>query len=133
MSDIEQQYVLDDKAVGTWLHSHLPGDIVGIAGDAQMCPLARYVEEIWHGEDIEVDAYSIAFTVAGDRHYIDTPRWAEFFIQEVDGNGGDDEAQVSAARARTLLDRAIEDVQATATLVDAAYVLVRFPESDSGA
>lgn len=98
--------LLDRERFAVWLAGHAPGEMVGVTGDCDACPLANYLRlGTGYGADVHLTSVELFRQSDLATFYAATlPPWAGAFVEAVDcyyDRG--DYRPVPAALAATLL------------------------------
>lgn len=105
--------VLTRKQFQAWLEAKHPRSYIGVAGEGDACPLARYLKGTLGAKNIESlsvdnDTIDIDTPVESEEDYddydgyvhVNTPGWAANFIERVDSLG---EYRITAQKALKVL------------------------------
>ncbi len=104
MSKLKQKALtLTRPAFQAWLESKHPRSYIGVTGEGDACPLARYLKSTTGETDVLVDGGSVADV---GESTVKMPKWAQNFVERVDLSG---EYRVTARRALKILKASRSD------------------------
>ena len=107
----QKALTLTRPAFQAWLESKHPRSYIGVVGDGDSCPIARYVKDITGYDDVEVSGVSIEINMRSNDYpdeytCTDLSAWAQNFIERIDSL---DTFSVTAQRALKILKQSRSD------------------------